>query len=676
MVFLLALFLFSSGTFFLTPSGVQAGFLDIAADMGNAAIDTALWPVKAIIYYMVFVPVGFFTSVAITIFEWAINPNYISGDGGLLNRPGVYDLWKFIRDFFNLFFILTLLYTAFTIVFQVAKDYKKTLLSLVLAALFVNFSFPITRVIIDVTNVPMYYFVNQMGANGSGKDLLGTFLSASQMKQILVPNSLSSTSMSSLLMATVFLFLFTITLLVLAILLVVRLVALIVLLIFSSVGFAASVIPGMQKFSGQWWDNLARYALFGPASMLMLLVATRFFAEINQGDVIVQFWQTAATNSTPDSAGIISAMAMFSVPIIMMWFAIGLSSSMSIAGAGVVVGQAEKFSKWAGKKTYNNSITRGFGSGAKDRFQGTSVGRWLKSPSTTEARIKGWTKKTSNFVNPWNASGQAGARTELQKLKDKQIHEQIGKDKENKLSQTDAINRLNSTDDVMRISAATSLANMDNGIQNMDHLNKALDALKDIDPATGKRTVLNKNYTEKAVEIIAKADKKIIADTPGVPATATSPAIAPKKGLENLTAVIGSLDKNEKAITDLISKLDDSAFSGSGAQYDRLNSVLSATGIPNLVATLKAKAIKEGAGHVLAEDLVDRGVTPDAAVDAVLGDMKAAKDVVKSVKLFTDPRFSTAARNYVVSLRTSSPDRYLEIKKAAAQESPEVASRI
>ena len=148
VVFALALFLLSSGVFFLSSSATYA-FSPLDA-VGNTLYEAFLG-----LLYGVFVMVGWFASIAITIFGWAINPDYISGDSGLLNRSSIYEMWKFIRDFFNLFFILTLLYTAFTIVFQVAKDYKKTLLSLVMAALFVNFSFPITRVIIDVTNVPM-----------------------------------------------------------------------------------------------------------------------------------------------------------------------------------------------------------------------------------------------------------------------------------------------------------------------------------------------------------------------------------------------------------------------------------------------------------------------------------------------------------------------------------------
>lgn len=654
------------------PAEARAdGFWEFFTAPAAAAGDAISNVFKGLLYG-IFLAISFITSMAITLFEWAINPNYASGPTGLLNRESVYTMWKFIRDFFNLFFILTLLYTAFTIIFQVAKDYKKTLLSLVLAALFVNFSFPITRVIIDVTNVPMYYFVNQLAAGKDGKKSLGSVLSASQLRGILIPGAedggtvtLSTITVSRLFMAIIFMFIFSVTLLVLAVMFVVRLVALVVLLIFSSVGFAASVIPGMKEYGDKWWKKLSEYALFGPAAMLMLVVATRFFAEIGADQTKAQFVAAATTNAGSQvAAGFIGSMAMFTIPIIMLWMAIGVATSSSLVGASVAVGLGKGVGRYL---AYKNPVMRGFAGGAKDRFQGTRVGRWLKSPSGTEAAIKGWTKKTSlNPVPGWrdNGKGRAGARTELQKLKDKQINEQIGKDKENKLSRTDAINRLKSGDEIMRVSAATSLANMDHGIQSMTDLNDVLNALKD--PKTG---TMNPSYSEKAVEIIAKADKKIIAETKTQDSAGN---IITTSGLQNLQTIIGTLGKNEKAISDLISKLDDSAFSGSGADYSAVEAAVRSVNA-SLVGALDAKVRKEGQAKVLVDAQVAAGATVTAAVQGVLGSMKSIKDLVNAKSLFQDPRYQADAVSYVT---TQPVMRYQEIKKVAAQEAPDVFALI
>lgn len=420
-VFVLAVLFFSSGIFFSTSSIAQAdawgSVKEVVGGALGGALDSTLGLVIRGLLYSVFVVLGWFTSAAVTLFEWCINPDYISGPSGLLNKESVYANWKFIRDFFNLFFILTLLYTAFTIVFQVAKNYKQTLLSIVLAAMFVNFSFPITRVIIDVTNVPMYYFVNQMMAKEEGKSAFGNFLGASKIQDTLIPQSYSvaTGSTTQLLVAIVMLFMFMIALLVFSVLMVVRLVAIVMLLIFSSVGFAASVIPGMQEYGDKWWKSLWQYSLFGPTSMLMMLIATRFFQEIGNDGTRAQFVQMATNNAVPDSTGMIASIAMFSIPVIMMWFAIGIGMSSSIIGAGAVVGLGYAAIKGAGKL-----VTKTPAAFAYRKYEKWAVGQGDKgkyfSPTVWKDSIKNWRAESEKRDKAPVERASAVAQDNLNKL--------------------------------------------------------------------------------------------------------------------------------------------------------------------------------------------------------------------------------------------------------------------
>ena len=336
------------------PHSAHAGLFDMFGAGIEGVFKGLLWGV--------FSMVGGLLSGAVTIFQYAVDPAVYSPTG-LFNKASVYNMWKLIRDFLNLFFILTLLYTAFTIVFQIASNYKKTLLSIVLAALFVNFSFPLTRVIIDATNVPMYYFINLILDSGksnpnlpiaAGQGALGPALAASGLKDILIPpqNSLLSETITvaQLLMAIVFLFVFMVTLMVLAVMMVVRMMALIILVIFSPIGFAASVIPGLKQYSDAWWDKLWKYAFFGPAAMLMLYIATQFFAEIANDDTKMNMKLATQNNIASTGSDFFASMGMYSITIIMLWMAIGLANTMSIAGAGAVAGTGEKFLKWTGRK--------------------------------------------------------------------------------------------------------------------------------------------------------------------------------------------------------------------------------------------------------------------------------------------------------------------------------------
>jgi hypothetical protein len=372
LVFLLAFFLFSGAilAFIDTPSvfamegctsnvlsaGVKkflgcGTVLETIGDFGgNIVVDTLKGAFRWLLL-AVFTVVGILPSIAVTIFGWATNPTYISGPSGLLNLPAIYEMWQFIRDFFNLFFILVLLYIAFTVVFQIQKNFKSMLLSLVIAALLINFSFPISRALIDATNVPMYFFMNQMMASTNtvtAGDALGSALSASRLKGILVPD-FGTADIAQLLMAIIFMFLFSITLLVLSVMFVIRLIVLMVLVIFSSAGFAASIIPGMEQYSKMWWDNFWKYALFGPAAMLMLLIAVGFFAVIGDenGNTFKAIENVAGDISSNKS--FLASLAMFSVPIILLWMTIGLGQKFAIIGGDVISGYGKKLAKWGSK---------------------------------------------------------------------------------------------------------------------------------------------------------------------------------------------------------------------------------------------------------------------------------------------------------------------------------------
>lgn len=594
-VFVLALFLFSSGVFLLTSMPVSAaGIGDWIGDLLGNTVGSAF---KGLLYG-IFVMFGWFASAAIALFGWAINPDYISGPSGLLNRASVYIMWKFIRDFFNLFFILTLLYTAFTIVFQVAKDYKKTLLSLVLAALFVNFSFPITRVIIDATNVPMYYFVNQLGTTKDGKSSLSTVLSASQLEKILLPNKIVTTDVSQILMAIVFIFIFSITLVVLAVMFIIRLAALVILLIFSSVGFAAAVIPGLQDYSNKWWKGLWQYALFGPAAMLMLVVATRFFAEIAEDNTVKQFVDTATKSNTPESASFVAAMAMFSIPIIMLWMALGLASSMSIAGAGAVVGQGQKFAKWAGRKTYNNTLTRGVGGGLKNRAENNKILKFVTPKYWADSG-----KKNEERIAARVGEGRAGYNRVVENQHNKKVAEEEKRMEESRTSDT-ALRAMvadPTKQDKASLEAAVRLLSKRGGFQNAAQLNEGLAAV-DIANAGNPGA-----QEEKRAELIKKADKELFRDA------------------STLVSAISHLGHDTKSIAQLVDKMDAKAFDGmTTAQYQSM-----VTANPAIKEKLDQKLKKEGHAKVLIDnDIagVPGGAAPLSRQDAYnkhLGGMSA-----------------------------------------------------
>ncbi|MGK2848500.1 MAG: hypothetical protein ACSLEX_00275 [Minisyncoccota bacterium] len=551
---------------------VFGGLGSVAGGAVGLASDVIIHP----LLYLLFQFCGFLVSVAVTIFGWVINPDYISGPDGFLNLPIIYTLWQFVRDFFNIAFIFVLLFIAFTTVFQVQKDFKKALLSLVLTALFVNFSYPVTRALIDTTNVPMYFLINQLLIDPSNPgESFGTALQATRLDDILLTGGAWSSDTSKLFAATIFLFIFAITLLVLAIMHVIRLVAFVVLLVFSSVGFAASMIPGLKAYSDMWWKNFWKYALFGPASMFMLLVATRFFAIIADPTQppfsgIQNVAQGAA--SDPSNASMIAAMAMFSIPIIMLWMAIGLGHKFGMMGADSVSGKGEKFVKWAGKKTfYDNPLGRGFGGAMKKvgmegkiagrdygstRLGKFATGNYWNTPSTTEATIKGGI-----------VGGKKGVVTERKKIHVQQVRDMVAKHKKDQTSYSQLVADLKSPDKIKSQAAALTLAQNDD-IRSTAELSAGLKALDgDID--------LTNEFVKKGQSAI--------------------------QSVNDLAIALSALGNDSKTAGTLIDKVSGGAFGMNSADYANLTQSPLFRGNPNLQKQLDSRLKKEG--HI--QTLVD-----------------------------------------------------------------------
>lgn len=618
----------------------------VVAPIGEAAGNLVLIAIKWLLYGILVV-LGWFVSAAVTLFEWAINPQYFQD---FFNTPSTYEMWKFVRDFLNLFFILALLYIAFTIVFQVAKDYKKAILHLVIMALLVNFSFPISRVLIDATNVPMYFFVNQITAGKSEKNvqILSGVLSASRLENILIHkengefHADEKNSVPRLIIAVVFMFIFATTLVVLAILFLIRIIALLILVIFSSVGFVGSVIPGAESLSEKWWKYFWDYAFFGPAAMLMILIATRFFDAVSEQQLYTKMQDaSSALSATGATTEFIAALAQFSIPIVMLWFAMGLGKSFSLVGADMVVGKGQKFSKWAGKKVlYNNpvaSIVRGTRSGLKKagmegKIAGFNYGKYpggkfltgdyWASPSKLEATVKG------GIANGWG-----GGKKERGKLHQKEVNDRVKKDKENEVSNSTHRQNLKSGDPVEREAAALALAN-DKEIRTAEELSQVIDALKD-----------NSDGLLKAIEN-AKSD-----------------------AVENMDSA------SYQTARDMHYERD----KGGNFVLDAAGNRVVKDGMQRSLEALNNRTKKEGNIRVQVEYELNQlpggvaGAAPaqvQTAVDNVLRSMKSAKDVANSESLFDDP-YRQAAINHIVA---RGPAHVQEVKKASAQEGTSVGN--
>ena len=337
-----------------------------------------------IILYAVLAFISLLYGLAAVIFAWAVDAKVWLE---LFNMSATYTMWGMVRDFFNLFFILTLLFVAFGTIFQIqAYNYRKWLLQLVLMALLVNFSFPVSRFIVDATNVPMYFFIDSIlgPSNQSATNIFEQLMGNSGYSKFLLPSTAKSSlwegkTTGFLIQAIVFTFLLAASLLMLAALFLVRLVALLLLVIFSPIGFAASAIPGLERFSKQWWDYFMKYAFFGPAAMLMILVAVTFLKNFKNGSAATTITTiTSGIRTSADNTSLITSMVITIIPVIMIWAAMSVGNMMGIYGADAVKKYAMGAMKFVTGITAGKKRVDAYRSERKklkdDRFSRNNVG--------------------------------------------------------------------------------------------------------------------------------------------------------------------------------------------------------------------------------------------------------------------------------------------------------------
>ncbi len=199
--------------------------------------------------------------------------------------PGVTEIWAIIRDLCNLTFIFVLLYTAIrTIVGSANANTKQMIANVVIAALIINFSMFITRLLIDAGNLLAISLFNQITGNGQtpidqaimqSLGLTGLFAGFTTATGGNIANvfSVAFGVISYMQVATILIaflvFLYA------ALLMAARSVILIFLIILSPLGFMGNLIPKLAEYSKMWRENLYGQIMIAPVFLLFIFLITK-----------------------------------------------------------------------------------------------------------------------------------------------------------------------------------------------------------------------------------------------------------------------------------------------------------------------------------------------------------------------------------------------------------------
>lgn len=478
---------------------------------------------------------GWFAGAAAAIFTFTLDPVSFHN---IMDSEAVYVIWKITRDFLNMFFIAILLFSAFATIFQISSyNYKRVFLNLIIMALLVNFSWPISRAIIDFFNTMMYYFVDlmDMGGDKAAKGMLGV----TNMQKLFLPEN--NESVQAALIAIVVLLIFTVVMLWLALLMIVRLAALPILVMLAPIGFVGMIAPFLHSYARKWWDYLLRYASIGPITVFMVLAALKVLQSVEQ--TMNRNIQLATVNFSANNNDALSTFIWFLIPIIFMAAALQASRK----SANELSNGALKIAGAINKKVLG-TLAGGLAGGLA--FSGLSGGvktAWQNSRLMTNSRLNQQAREDRI------ARGLSGGRAGIENANADAFNKRVAAEQERLKrlgNETEAKRLLDNRGSSQEQKKAAALYLADKELLNdAEYFNKALGAVGS-DLASAK-------------QIVSKAPKTVLKNATELSATLSALAASGFKP-EKLDSLQG----------DLMEKVHKDALGSSKAEYDVIKSKL------------------------------------------------------------------------------------------------------
>lgn len=214
----------------------------------------------------------------------------IIGMGGMWNSTfglGIIEVWKVIRDLFNILFIFGFIFIGIkTILNSEDSNTRRALGHLIIAAIFINFSLLIAQVVIDFSNVAATQIYN-MATSGITVVEVGNATTGSPSITMAFMDTVSLGSffeakpdrikgaqlITYSILMMIFFIIAGIIFLFAAYHVIYRFVALILYMILSPVLFLGFILPNFKAYTDRWVGGLLRQSFFAPAFLFLVYVA-------------------------------------------------------------------------------------------------------------------------------------------------------------------------------------------------------------------------------------------------------------------------------------------------------------------------------------------------------------------------------------------------------------------
>ena len=385
-----------------------------------------------LIYYAVLTPASWLVRVAGGLFDLVFKITVINlsttlgksadgtGDSGFY--VAIKDVWGTFRDLINMSFIFILLYAAINTILKAdTEGMKKTVSSVIIAALLINFSLFFTQVIIDVSNNFAVAIYNQIGRNGDSISV--GIMKSLHMNELLTDATSLTVGKDKFLNiilislgGSVFLFVLAIVFLIVSVLFIVRFVTFIILMMMSPVGIGGQAIPKLKEaVGGDFWNDLLSQCFFAPVFMLFLWVTMKLLTVVTtlggKESILggnTQYGVASSLVGQGGGLGFSYFMLSFTVLIFLLIKGLEISKSMSAKGAAGIQKMALKYSGDAARSV-GGRLANATGGWAANKFTDSAIGKRIGS-----------TRIGSGLYNLTDKAG-ASRRTAIEEAKKQEL---------------------------------------------------------------------------------------------------------------------------------------------------------------------------------------------------------------------------------------------------------------
>jgi hypothetical protein len=309
--------------------------------------------VHDILWRLVNAVFGYAAAIGGMTLDYAVT-HYVIGFGENFRTSGtgnsVNILWALVRDIFNLTFIFGLVYIGLKLILKSGDSQARgMLISLILAALLVNFSLFITKFVVDFSNIAAAQIANAFLREGSYQisaafmNIMGhtDLFNARGSLQTVAGTSAGFTFIFS----TMFIYIIlAFVFLAGGIMLIIRYVVLIIYMILSPVMFLGWVFPGFAGASQDFWKKFLSRAFFAPAYLLMLyfsnqiLVNMRGANSLSTGDMVA----ATAGQTGPTASSFGAVFPFFFMAAGFLIASLVVAQKMGTVGASTAISAGHK----------------------------------------------------------------------------------------------------------------------------------------------------------------------------------------------------------------------------------------------------------------------------------------------------------------------------------------------